>query len=289
MKRLGEISDTFHYSLEEKEALVEVAMTTLSSKIVNRSHRPMAEIAVDAVLAVADIERKDVNLDLIKMDGKVGGRLEDTKLVRGIVIDKDMSHPQMVKDIKDAKLCVLTCAADVLLQPLVDRRLMEPRALPVLLGVSVVPACVFALPVLAEHVSWHGAVFSFALWWGREHRALSNLAIVMIFTEVLDLLTDSFGWHFVITSTDVQLSHFKAPYSALMLVTLFVSLFCLRQVFTAVMGRRRRPPRSVVRTDASLPARRNDFYRGRPCHNARAALSRRHCAPTSCRRRMCRR
>ena len=99
MKRLGEISDTFHYSLEEKEALVEVAMTTLSSKIVNRSHRPMAEIAVDAVLAVADIERKDVNLDLIKMDGKVGGRLEDTKLVRGIVIDKDMSHPQMVKDI----------------------------------------------------------------------------------------------------------------------------------------------------------------------------------------------
>ena len=110
MKRLGEISDTFHYSLEEKEALVEVAMTTLSSKIVNRSHRPMAEIAVDAVLAVADIERKDVNLDLIKMDGKVGGALEDSKLVRGIVIDKDMSHPQMEKDLKDVKLCVLTCA-----------------------------------------------------------------------------------------------------------------------------------------------------------------------------------
>ena len=109
MKRLGEISDTFHYSLEEKEALVEVAMTTLSSKIVNRSHRPMAEIAVDAVLAVADIERKDVNLDLIKMDGKVGGRLEDTRLVRGIVVDKDMSHPQMAKEITNAKLCVLTC------------------------------------------------------------------------------------------------------------------------------------------------------------------------------------
>ena len=36
-------------------------------------------------------------------------RLEDTRLVRGIVIDKDMSHPQMEKDIKNAKLCVLTC------------------------------------------------------------------------------------------------------------------------------------------------------------------------------------
>merc|ERR1719453_2759786 len=84
-------------------------MTTLGSKIVNRAHRAMAEIAVDAVLAVADLERRDVNLDLIKMDGKVGGSLEDTKLVRGIIIDKDMSHPQMSKDIKDAKLCVLTC------------------------------------------------------------------------------------------------------------------------------------------------------------------------------------
>merc|ERR1719265_1449809 len=70
----------------------------------------MAEIAVDAVLAVADVERKDVNLDLIKMDGKVGGKLEDTRLVRGIVVDKDMSHPQMEKDLKDVRLCVLTCA-----------------------------------------------------------------------------------------------------------------------------------------------------------------------------------
>merc|ERR1719263_1110870 len=69
----------------------------------------MAEIAVDSVLAVADVERRDVNLDLIKMDGKVGGKLEDTRLVRGIVVDKDMAHPQMVKEIRDAKLCILTC------------------------------------------------------------------------------------------------------------------------------------------------------------------------------------
>jgi T-complex protein 1 subunit epsilon len=39
----------------------------------------------------------------------VGGKLEDTRLVRGIVVDKDMSHPQMPKELKDVKLCVLTC------------------------------------------------------------------------------------------------------------------------------------------------------------------------------------
>ncbi|KAL1529247.1 hypothetical protein AB1Y20_000202 [Prymnesium parvum] len=107
VKHLEDVADTFEY--QDRESLVQVAMTTLGSKIVNRAHRPMAEIAVDAVLAVADMERKDVNLDLIKMDGKVGGKLEDTRLVRGIVVDKDMSHPQMPKTIKNAKLCILTC------------------------------------------------------------------------------------------------------------------------------------------------------------------------------------
>jgi len=69
----------------------------------------MAQIAVDAVLSVADLERKDVNFDLIKVEGKVGGRLEDTMLVKGVVVDKPMSHPQMAKEIKDAKLAILTC------------------------------------------------------------------------------------------------------------------------------------------------------------------------------------
>jgi len=110
---LASVSETFDNRTSDgkldRERLVEVAMTTLGSKIINRAHRQMAEIAVDAVLAVADAERGDVNLDLIKMDSKVGGKLEDTRLVRGIVVDKDMSHPQMPKDLKDVKLCVLTC------------------------------------------------------------------------------------------------------------------------------------------------------------------------------------
>ncbi len=57
----------------------------------------MAEIAVEAVLSVADIERRDVNFELIKVEGKVGGRMEDSMLVKGVIIDKDFSHPQMPK------------------------------------------------------------------------------------------------------------------------------------------------------------------------------------------------
>ena len=64
---------------------------------VNKCHRQMAEIAVNAVMSVADLERCDVDFELIKMEGKVGGKLEDTMLVKGVIVDKDMSHPQMPK------------------------------------------------------------------------------------------------------------------------------------------------------------------------------------------------
>jgi T-complex protein 1 subunit epsilon len=103
------IAATIKISKEDTSELVDTTMTCLGSKIVNRFQSKMARTAVDAVMAVADMERKDVNLDLIKVQGKVGGKLEDTVLIDGIVVDKDMSHPQMPKEVKDAKLCVLTC------------------------------------------------------------------------------------------------------------------------------------------------------------------------------------
>merc|ERR1719506_497090 len=109
VKRLNEICDTIEFSSEDTSNLRKTCMTTLNSKVVNRHLEQMAQIAVDAVLAVADLERKDVNFELIKVEGKVGGKLEDTCLVRGIVLDKDISHPQMDKTIADAKIAILTC------------------------------------------------------------------------------------------------------------------------------------------------------------------------------------
>ena len=76
---------------------------------VSKEHEKFAQIAVDAVLTVADLQRKDVSFDLIKVEGKVGGSLADTQLIKGVLIDKDFSHPQMPSAVKDAKLAILTC------------------------------------------------------------------------------------------------------------------------------------------------------------------------------------
>lgn len=109
LQHLDSVADTFPIDLTNTEMLKQVAKTTLGSKIVNRCHDQMAMIAVEAVLAVADMERKDVNFELIKVEGKVGGKLEDTMLVKGVIVDKDFSHPQMPKQLKDVKLAILTC------------------------------------------------------------------------------------------------------------------------------------------------------------------------------------
>ena len=106
---LEKISEELGEGQELRDILTKTAMTTLSSKIVNKYKRAMADIAVEAVLSVAQLDRKDVNFDLIKVEGKVGGTLEDTELIRGIIVDKDMSHPQMPKTVKDAKMAILTC------------------------------------------------------------------------------------------------------------------------------------------------------------------------------------
>ncbi len=105
LKHLATIADRVEFSKTNTAPLVDTAMTTLSSKIINVYKRKMAQIAVDAVLSVADFENNDVNFDMIKMEGKPGGRLEETELIHGIVIDKEFSHPQMPKEIIDAKIC----------------------------------------------------------------------------------------------------------------------------------------------------------------------------------------
>eukprot|EP00047_Mylnosiga_fluctuans_P000226 m.188743 g.188743 ORF g.188743 m.188743 type:complete len:542 (+) comp10032_c0_seq1:108-1733(+) len=109
IKKLDQIAETYVVDPANIEPLIQVAMTSLGSKIVNRCHRQFAKIAVEAILAVADFEKRDVNFELIKVEGKVGGKLEDTQLIRGIIIDKDMSHPQMAKNIDNAKVAILTC------------------------------------------------------------------------------------------------------------------------------------------------------------------------------------
>lgn len=95
--------------------LFKAAKTSLGSKIVSKNHDKFAQMAVDAVTSVMDLERKDVDFELIRLEGRVGGALQDSKLIKGVILDKDFSHPQMPKTVEPkagqdgVKLAILTC------------------------------------------------------------------------------------------------------------------------------------------------------------------------------------
>lgn len=67
VKRLEEISDQVNIDANNHEFLKLAAMTALGSKVVSKCQRKLAEICVEAVLSVADLERRDVNFEMIKV------------------------------------------------------------------------------------------------------------------------------------------------------------------------------------------------------------------------------
>jgi len=109
IKKLDSIQEEMNMLKNNHQNLRKCAKTALGSKVVSSCQDHFADLAVQAVLHVADLDRKDVNFDLIKIVAKAGGSLADSSFIEGIVLDKDFSHPQMEKEIRDAKVCILTC------------------------------------------------------------------------------------------------------------------------------------------------------------------------------------
>jgi len=87
--------------------LLKAAKTSLGSKIVSLGD--ISGLCVDAALAVADLPRKDLDLELINIQSKPGKSISDTVLIKGIVLKKEFSHPQMGKEFKNAKIALLSC------------------------------------------------------------------------------------------------------------------------------------------------------------------------------------
>ena len=113
LKTLDQISKPV--SLTDKGMLKKIAVTSMSGKSGYGYGEKLAELVVEAVTQVA--EKKNgkitVNIDDIKREKKQGGSSNETELIRGIVIDKEVVHPGMPKEIKDAKIALLDAALEV--------------------------------------------------------------------------------------------------------------------------------------------------------------------------------
>ena len=102
-------------SPEDKDWLRKVAKTSMQTKLVFKEAEELAELVVDATLAVAEKADKVIRVDIdnVKVEKKPGGSLKDTKLVQGIILDKEVVHSGMPKVVEKAKIALVSAPFEI--------------------------------------------------------------------------------------------------------------------------------------------------------------------------------
>lgn len=111
-----EILKTIEISVNEndEEMLEKIAITAMTGKGAESSKDKLAKLVVKAVKQVVEEEagKKVVDINNIKVEKKVGGSIEDSELIEGMVIDKERVHPNMPKLVKGAKIALISEAVE---------------------------------------------------------------------------------------------------------------------------------------------------------------------------------
>jgi thermosome len=113
LKYLEEIA--IPVDLSSQEYLKKAAMTSMASKLVAEHREYLADLAVKAILQVAEkkVGKYKVDIDDVKVEKKPGEAVRDTKLINGIVLDKEIVHSGMPKRIEGAKIALLNSALEI--------------------------------------------------------------------------------------------------------------------------------------------------------------------------------
>lgn len=98
-----------------KSELIKVAKTSMQTKLVSKESNELSEIVVNAALQVSEPNDSGylVDIDDVKVEKKAGGSLRDTKLIKGIVLDKEVVHGGMPKRIEKAKIALVNSALEI--------------------------------------------------------------------------------------------------------------------------------------------------------------------------------
>ena len=98
-----------------KEWLTKIARTSMQTKLVVRDAQQLAELVVNAAVAVAEEAdgKYKVDLDNVKVEKKPGGSVSDSTLISGIVLDKEVVHSGMPKRVEKAKIALISAAFEV--------------------------------------------------------------------------------------------------------------------------------------------------------------------------------
>jgi thermosome len=99
----------------DKKTLKNIAMTSMASKGASASKELLADVVVEAVTSVAEQigDKTIVDMDNIQIQKKHGGSIQDTKIIKGIILDKERVHEGMPRQLKNAKIALVNAALEI--------------------------------------------------------------------------------------------------------------------------------------------------------------------------------
>ncbi len=97
-------------SITDKEILKQIAITSMIGKS-GAAKEKLATLLLDAIQEVG--EGNKIDIEAIKLEKKVGGGIEDSELIKGIVLDKERVNSSMPSLIKNAKIALIDGALEV--------------------------------------------------------------------------------------------------------------------------------------------------------------------------------
>lgn len=93
----------------DRRILRKVADVAMATKLLTEDKERLAGLVVDAILAVAEQRsgKYEVDIEDVKVEKKAGGSISDTRLIKGLVVDKEVVHARMPKRVDDAKTALI--------------------------------------------------------------------------------------------------------------------------------------------------------------------------------------
>jgi len=100
---------------DDRESLIKIATTSMQSKLISEDSGILSKIVVDAILNIVTKKGEDYSVDLenIKVEKKAGGSIQDTQIVKGIVLDKEIVHSGMPIKIEKAQIALINSALEI--------------------------------------------------------------------------------------------------------------------------------------------------------------------------------
>ncbi len=91
--------------------LKKIASTAMTGKGAEANKEVLSKLLVDAVQAIA--RENKVDLNNIKIEKRVGKDTAKSQLIKGIVLDKERVHPEMPKQVENAKIALLNTPLEI--------------------------------------------------------------------------------------------------------------------------------------------------------------------------------